>query len=154
MGHTYITLGTFPFSFWGLHRYHILRLFRLKKRLKLPTAFSLSAPTYTQKTAPTYAQKTARLNFQTPVQWEVNSSSPNQITNYLASPFKAVQVLVPVLGTFWEILSHCCIYLSDPGAPPTRPQSLSLPHTARSAHLCFCSKSLCLPVDTNYDFSH
>lgn len=33
MGHTYITLGTFHFTFWGLHRYHILRLFCPEKDL-------------------------------------------------------------------------------------------------------------------------
>lgn len=54
----------------------------------------------------------------------------------------------------WAILSQCCIhcqtqYSSRP--PPMLPQSSSLSCTARYVHLCFCSRSLCSALDTNYD---
>lgn len=40
MGQTCITLGKFHFTFWGLNRYHILRLFHLGKKT-LPAVLSL-----------------------------------------------------------------------------------------------------------------
>lgn len=146
LGHTYITLGKFHFTFWGLNRYHILRLFRLEKRLNYPQSSFCCTRIHLDNRS---AQPPNSV-----VQWRVKNSSPIQMTDKLASSVKAGEVLVPVSCTFWKILSQCCLSLLNSAflqAPPVLPQSLSLPCMVVSAHLCFCSGSLYPPVDTNYN---
>lgn len=138
MGQTCITLGKFHFTFWGLNRHHILRLFHWGKRLNYPQCSPSLHPHALGKllssTWPVYA-----------FYWPLNFLWYSQITrNTWPAPSNQARSWCQV--NFWKILSQCCIYLTNSiflQAPPTSPQSSSLPCTARSTHLCFCSRSLC-----------
>lgn len=71
-----------------------------------------------------------------------------------ASSARAGEVLGPVLCSIRKILSQRRISLLSSvffPAPPVLPQSLSPPCVARSAPLCFYSRSRCSPIDTNYN---
>lgn len=89
--------GNFTAHFWGLKRYHILRLFSLKKRLNYPPCPPCLCPC-------TLRNYSARL----PNSIELSSNSS------LKSEYKWPQP-APAICAFWNILRHChTVHLSVP----------------------------------------